>query len=193
MSDERDTPAVERVRADLGRLGDDTASAPEVPPPVTERVVSALRAAPSPQRRRRAVVRVSAAVGTAAALAATVLGTVVLTRSELSRHPPAQHLTSEPPPARIPLSDAEIIGLLTRPPDLGPLGDPRRLSSCVSGLGYPAATQVLGSRQVEIRGEPAVLLLLPGNSPDSIAALAVRPNCSSADTGLLADTQVRRP
>ena len=37
------------------------------------------------------------------------------------------------------------------------------------------------------------LLILPGDTPGTAAALAVRPNCSSADTGLLADTTIRRP
>ena len=93
----------------------------------------------------------------------------------------------------VPLSDAEIVGLLTTPPDLGALDDARRRSSCLSGLGYPASDAVLGARRVDINGMPAVVLVLPGDTPDTVAALAVRPNCSSADTVLLADTRIRRP
>jgi hypothetical protein len=52
---------------------------------------------------------------------------------------------------------------------------------------------VLGARRVDINGMPAVVLVLPGDTPDTVAALAVRPNCSSVDTGLLADTRIRRP
>ena len=125
-----------------------------------------------------------------AALTATVLGTVMVLRSGGSGPgPSAPNL----PPATVPLSADEIVGLLTRPPDLGALADARRRSSCLSGLGYPASESLLGARQVEINGAPAVVLLLPGDAPDTVAALAVRPNCSSADTGLIADTQIRRP
>ncbi|HWS92539.1 MAG TPA: hypothetical protein VN306_08620, partial [Mycobacterium sp.] len=66
-------------------------------------------------------------------------------------------------------------------------------ASCVSGLGYPASTQVLGARPIEINARPGVLLVLPGDTPDNLAVFAVALNCSAADTGLLASTQVPRP
>jgi hypothetical protein len=153
--------------------------------------------APPPARAARwSPARFGAAVGVTAALTVAGVGTVMLLRSGDSApttRSSAQHLTTEPPPVTVPLSAAEIVGLLTRPPDLGALGDARRRSSCVSGLGYPASDAVLGGRQVDIGGAPAVVLLLPGDTPDTVAALAVRPNCSSADTGLIAETQIRRP
>jgi hypothetical protein len=136
------------------------------------------------------VVRMSAVVGVAAAVAAVVVGSVMLARSDMTGRTSAQHLAAEP---SVPLSDAEIVDLLKRPPELGVLSDPRRRASCLSGLGYSASAAVLGGQPVEIQGSPAILLVLPGESPDTVAALAVRPNCSSADTGLLADTQIRRP
>jgi hypothetical protein len=144
---------------------------------------------------RQRAVRFGAAAGLLAALAATGVGTVMLLRPGAS--PPAggtaaQHLP-EPPSVTVPLSDAEIVGLLTTPPDLGALDDARRRSSCLSGLGYPASDAVLGARRVDINGMPVVVLVLPGDTPDTVAALAVRPNCSSVDTGLLADTRIRRP
>jgi len=83
--------------------------------------------------------------------------------------------------------------LLNRGPDYGPLSDPPRRASCVSGLGYPASTQVLGARPIEINARPGVLLVLPGDTPDNLAVFAVALNCSAADTGLLASTQVPRP
>jgi len=132
--------------------------------------------------------RFAAVLGVAAALTAAGLGTAMLLRADEPTSAGGQ-----PPPAAVPLSDAEIVGLLTRAPDLGTLADPRRRSSCLSGLGYPAGAAVLGGRQVDINGTPTVVLVLPGDTPDTLAALAVRPNCSSADTGLLADTQIRRP
>lgn len=179
---------IDRLRAELARLGSDTA-APDVPPPVTERVLGALRVAP-PARRGRAV-RAGAAIGTAAVVAAAGVGTVMLAHSD-SSPPAAENLATQPPPVTVPLSDDEIRGLLGRSPDLGPLGDARRRASCLSGLGYPADS-VLGAQQVDVNGAPAVLLVLPGDTPDILAALAVRANCSAADTGLLADTSIRRP
>jgi hypothetical protein len=128
-----------------------------------------------------------------AALTATGLGTVMLFRSTGSPPTTAQHLPAEPPSVTVPLSDAQIVGLLTRPPDLGTLDDARRRASCLSGLGYPGSDTVLGARRVDVNGTPAVVLVLPGDTPDTVTALAVRPNCSSADTGLLADTRIRRP
>jgi hypothetical protein len=189
-----DSPAVERVRAELARLGADAASAPAVPPSVTDRVVSALRAASAHGSKRARAVRVGAVVGATAAIAATGLGTAMLVASHGSppARPEAQHLGAEPASV-IPLSDAQLAGLLSRPPDLGPLADSRRRSSCLSGLGYPGSAAVLGGAQVGIRGSAAVVLLLAGGTPDTIAVLAVRPNCSAADTGLVADTQIRRP
>jgi hypothetical protein len=52
---------------------------------------------------------------------------------------------------------------------------------------------VLGARPVDIAGHPAVLLLLPGDAPQALAALAVAPTCSSVNTGLSADRIVHRP
>jgi hypothetical protein len=51
---------------------------------------------------------------------------------------------------------------------------------------------VLGAQPVEINGLPAVLLVLPGDTPDALAVVVVSSNCSLADTGLLTDTVVRR-
>lgn len=110
-----------------------------------------------------------------------------------SSMPSAQHLTADPPEVTVPLSDDEIIGLIGRPPDFGPLAEARRRASCLSALGYPGPDSVLGARQVDINGVPAVVLVLVGDTPDIVAALAVRPNCNAADTGLLADTRIPRP
>jgi len=52
---------------------------------------------------------------------------------------------------------------------------------------------VLGARPVDMHGRPAVLMVLPGDTPKALVALVVEANCSSADTALLADTVVRRP
>ena len=47
--------------------------------------------------------------------------------------------------------------------------------------------------KVDMHGHPGVLLLLPADTPGTVRALVVEPNCSSAHTGLLANTLVTRP
>ncbi|ORV18642.1 hypothetical protein [Mycobacterium celatum] len=139
---------------------------------------------------------VAAAAGVAAVGVAVALGTAALV-SEPAPTPSsqitAQHITVSRPPAAIPLSDSQILALLDHPPDYGPLGDPQRRGSCLTGLGYAASVRVLGAQPIEITGRPGVLLILPGDTPDTVAALAVAPTCSSANTGLLADRSVPRP
>ncbi|WP_416349018.1 hypothetical protein [Mycobacterium xenopi] len=198
--------ALNEVRRDLATLGADPASAPDIPPGVVARITAALRSATVPAGRAhpahavapqpRAARIIATAAGVGAAVAAIGLGTAALLRSPPP--PPGapttvQHITVSRPSATLPLAASEILELLDRAPDYGPLGDPVRRASCLTGLGYPGATGVLGARPVDVDGRPAVLLLLPADTADSVAALAVAPNCSAADTGLLANTVVRRP
>ncbi len=202
--------ALNQVRHDVAELGADAASAPDAPPHVVADIQAALRSAGDPasgsRARRRAAhstrpglpgPRVLAAVaGVAAALAAVVLGTAALVMAPApapSTPTTAQHITVSARPTVIPLSAEQILALLDHRPDYGPLRDAARRSSCLSGLGYPMSTQLLGAQPIEINGRPGVLLVLPGDTPDVLTAVAVGPNCSSADTGLLADTVVRRP
>lgn len=198
--------ALNRVRRDVAAVGADPASAPEPPPEVTARVSAALRSAgptsgrsPGPAHSARPRIRparvVAAAAGLCAALAGIGLGTAALIHAPTpmpSAEVTAEHITVSTPPMAIPLSRPEILGLLHRDPDYGPLGDPQRRASCLAGLGYPASTQVLGARTVDINARPGVLLVLPGDAPGILAVFAVAPNCSAADTGLLADTRIPR-
>ncbi|ETB25088.1 hypothetical protein O977_25835, partial [Mycobacterium avium subsp. paratuberculosis 10-5975] len=131
-----------------------------------------------------------------AALAAIGVGTVALLRTPApapSTPTDIEHITVSTPPMQIPLSRAEILGLLDRSPDFGPLSDPARRASCLTGLGYPASTPVLGARPVAINARPGVVLVIPGDSPHVLTVYAVSANCSAADTGLLANTEVPRP
>jgi hypothetical protein len=194
--------ALNQVRCDVATLGADSASAPDVPPEVTARISAALRsadqtAAAHSARPRLGPARVVAGVlGVGAVLAAVGVGTVALIRApEPAPSTPvtAEHITVSTPPMTIPLSQAEILGLLNRGPDYGPLGDPALRASCLSGLGYPASTQVLGARPVDINARPGVLLVLPGDTPENLSVFAVALNCNAADTGLLANTQIPRP
>lgn len=147
-------------------------------------------------RPRARPARVLAGVaGLGAVIAAVGVGTTAL----LNAPPPApstlktaELITVSTPPATIPLTQEQILDLLDLAPDFGPLAEPGRRASCLSGLGYPASTQVLGAKLVDINARPAVLLILGGDSPHELMAFAVAPNCSAADTGLLASTEISR-
>lgn len=198
--------ALNRVRREVAALGADPASPPDPPPQVTARVAEALRSAEPvgatpraahsarpPLRPARAI---AAVAGLGAALAAIGVGTVALLRTPApapSTPTDIERITVSTPPMQIPLSRAEILGLLDRGPDFGPLSDPARRASCLTGLGYPASTPVLGARPVAINARPGVVLVIPGDSPHVLTVYAVSANCSAADTGLLANTEVPRP
>jgi hypothetical protein len=132
-----------------------------------------------------AAVAVAAWLGTRALIAAPA--------STTSRPTTIEHITVSRPPQTIPLSDQQILALVDHEPAFGPLTEPRRRASCLSGLGYPANAQVLGARPIDIAGHPAVLLVLPGDAPGDVKALAVAPTCSAVNTGLSADRTVTRP
>ena len=137
-----------------------------------------------------------ALTGLTAVAVAAWLGTRALITAPApttSRPTTIEHITVSRPPQTIPLSDQQILALVDHEPDFGPLTDPRRRASCLSGLGYPANARVLGARPIDIAGHPAILLVLPGDAPGDVKALAVAPTCSAANTGLSADRIVTRP
>ena len=190
--------ALNRVRGDVAALSSDGSSAPEVDPAVVNRIGAALRAQHAvrrgglPRSARLAVVL----TGLTAVAVAAWLGTRALITAPApttSRPTTIEHITVSRPPQTIPLSDQQILALLDHAPDFGPLTDPRRRASCLSGLGYPANARVLGARPIDIAGHPAVLLVLPGDAPGNVKAVAVAPTCSAANTGLSADRIVTRP
>ena len=200
--------ALNRVRRDIASLGADAASAPDVAPEVVEGIAATLRAERPRRgaahtvrpgrlpRPTRVAVGLAGLVGLAAAAVAAWLGTAALIAPPAptpSRPTTAEHITVSRPPLTIPLSDQQILALLDEKPDFGPLADPQHRTSCLAGLGYPANARILAARPVQIAGRPAVVLLLPADTPGAVAALAVAPNCSAVDTGLLADRIVNRP
>jgi len=200
--------ALNRVRRDIAHLGTDAASAPEVAPEGIDGIAAKLRAK-RPGRSRRGAAHTArpgrlprstrlaiALAGLAAAAVAAWLGTAALISPPTpmpSRPTTAEHITVSRPPMMIPLSDQQILALLDDKPDFGPLADPQRRTSCLTGLGYPANARVLGARPVQIAGRSAILLVFADDTPGTVTALAVAPNCSSVDTGLLADRHVHRP
>lgn len=82
--------------------------------------------------------------------------------------------------------------MVGRDPSFGPLTDLRRRSACLRALGY-GTEQVLGAEPMQIGSQQAVVLVLAGGSPDELIVFAVASSCSSADTGLIAETTVHRP
>ncbi|KWX65476.1 hypothetical protein [Mycobacterium sp. NAZ190054] len=190
------------VRRALERLGNDPDSAPEVPADVTARIAASLREAsrtgahtlsrPTLTRRQRA----GLAAGVTAVTAGLVVGAVMLVRDPgpvFPTGPTASLITVAGHADGFPLPDAELRALLGTAPDLGPLTDPRRRGSCLAGLGYAPTLEILGGRRLEISGQPAVVLLLPGATPAEISAVAVPAACDAARTAVLAETVVARP
>jgi hypothetical protein len=212
---ERMLRALNQVRRDVAAIGADPATAPDPPPEVMGRISAVLRSTDPPsggssggahlaRPHIRAVTVIAGVAGLCALIAAIAVGTVALVNSPApapSTPTTAEHITVSASPMVIPLSPAQILALLGRRPDFGPpqgplsspLSDPPRLASCLSGLGYPASTPVLGAQPIDINARPGVLLVLPGDTPNNLAVFAVALSCSAADTGLLADTQIPRP
>jgi hypothetical protein len=200
--------ALNRVRSAVAAVGADPASAPDPPPAVTARISAALRsasgsstggAAHSARPHTRPARLIAGVAGACAVVAAIGLGTAALVNAPTpmpSTQITAEHITVSTPPMAIPLSQAQLLGLLDRSPDYGPppgpLNDPARRASCLTGLGYPASTRVFGAQPIEINARPGVVLVLPGDTPDSLVVFAVALNCSAADTGLLVSTQIPR-
>lgn len=101
----------------------------------------------------------------------------------------ANPMTAAP---RVPLPAGEVLALTASPAQLGPLTDPQRRAACLDSLGYPAATPVLGARQLDVTGRPALVLVLPGRQPAELVAVAVRPGCGESGTAEIARTTVSR-
>jgi hypothetical protein len=188
--------ALDRVRRDLTDLGNDEASAPEVPAAVT---APPHRPTGQPAHSVRHTPRwqlVGLMAGVTAAVVGAVVGGLMLARYPAptrSAGPTAESITVSRAATDLPLSDPQIVGLLSHSPDYGPLADPQQRASCLAGLGYSAATPVLGAQRVDMGGQPAVLMVLAADTPRKLLALVVEPDCNSVHTGLLANTLVTRP
>jgi hypothetical protein len=197
--------ALNQVRNDLADAGGDLSSTPEPPPAVVARISTALRASGAAHSARPPMSRARLAAviaGLCALIAAVGVGTAALLNAPPpapDTSPDAQHITVPEPTSRstpaILLSNAQLLELLGQAPDYGAHGaleDPARRASCLRGLGYPPSASVLGARPFEVNGRPAVLLVLPADTPNDLAVYAVALNCSAVDTGLMASTQVPR-
>ncbi|OMC05114.1 hypothetical protein [Mycolicibacterium fortuitum] len=191
--------ALDRVRRDLAELGQDTASAPPVPPEVSARLSEALRAEPPPAGHPRRWKSIAAVAGAGAAVVAAVVGGLVLMRptdQAASTLTSLGKITVSPPRGAIGLSESQMQRLLSVPPDLGPLNDPGRRAACLSALGYPSGVRVLGARPMDVAGRPGVLVLVPPRAPEptgTIDAVVLPTDCDAAHAGSLADTVIKRP
>ncbi|MDH6195623.1 hypothetical protein M2272_002263 [Mycobacterium frederiksbergense] len=187
--------ALDQVRRDLAELGQDADSAPPVPAEVTARITEVLRAEPGlPSARRWRLV--AAAVGGCAVVVAAVLGVSMLLRPPgpaRSTMTSLGQITVSPPRSAIGLSESQLLDLLSVPPELGPLADPRHRTACLAALGYPSGVRILGARPLDVAGSRGVLVLLPADTPDTVVALVVAADCDAGHAGLLADTMVKRP
>lgn len=166
---------------------------PETPANRVTGLVGASRAAHGVRPGNGSLRLAAALAGAAAALAAAGFGTAALVGSPgpaTSTLTTARHITVTTPV--VPLSGPQIAALVGHPPDYGPLRDPVRRASCLTGLGYPATTAVLGARPITVEGRTGVLLVLAGDTGATLVAVAVAPGCSAADTGLLAQTTIAR-
>ena len=194
--------ALNRVRTDLAAAGADSTSIPDAPPALDTappRSSGAAHSARPPIRPGRLIAGIA---GLGALVVAIGLGTSALLNEPSptsSTQATADHITvpgpAAGPTAAIPLSHAQILELLNHSPDYGTHGaleEPPRRASCLRGLGYPTSTSVLGARPIEVNSRPAVLLVLPGDTPQDVAVFAVGLNCSAVDTGLLASTRIPR-
>jgi len=177
--------------------------APDVPATVTTGLSAALRTAPHPGSpaggehtvSRPRLTRAQWAgliIGVCAMATAVALGALILTQDPgpaFPAGPTADKITVERTASSgFPLSDAELRAALTQQHDLGPLADPARRASCLTGLGYSPELAVLGGRRLEVSGRPGVLLLVPAGPPDQINAVVVEPACNATRTRLLAKT-----
>jgi hypothetical protein len=189
MDTGHDDAAIERVRRELALLGRDHASAPEVPAEVTARIDAALRSGPAhgiPRPRLRRWQVAALVIGLAGAVVGVALAASMLLRTpapSFPAGPTAQSITVSRP--AFPLDSAQVLALTTTAPDFGPLSDSR---GCLAALDRPL--QVLGARPLDGRG---VVLVVAGETADSVVALLVAPDCGAAHPGLLTDTLVRRP
>ncbi|WP_149446542.1 hypothetical protein [Mycolicibacterium sp. P9-22] len=140
--------------------------------------------------------RVAACTGALAAVLALGIGLFTLSTGDDTTSPgpvgppetSARHLTARP--SAMPLSNPQILQLLQRPPDLGPLDYPK---PCLNSLDQPAGTRILGATPVSLGARAAVLLVLPAPDPSSLIAVVVAPDCPAGGTGVLARTVLARP
>jgi hypothetical protein len=132
--------------------------------------------------------RFSTAVGVVAAVAAVVVGVVLLPPHRAADAPQvtAEPTTSATNPA-LPLDNPNSAQYLQAigSKDPGALGDPARMSACLAANGLDPDKPLLGSKQITLNGEPGILLLTGGKEPGQITALVVGESCGQDGPALI--------
>ncbi len=204
--------ALNRVRRDIAALGADTSSAPDVAPAAVDRIGAALRAeqpanrsGPAPARRsyrppgslpRSARVAVAAA-GLAAVAAAVWLGTAALITApgidaeQADHHRTHHRLAPAGRRFRCRINRSSPCSTRSRTSARSPTRNVAHHAWRAWAIRQrPGARRPPGRDQPDARPS---CWCCPATRPTRVAALAVAPTCSSADTGLLADRIVHRP
>lgn len=197
--------ALDLVRHDLARLGSDAMAAEHLPDPpadVTARLSAALAAATPPGGRashaaRRSVASprtVALVIGGLSALAAVGIGVTAL-RDTAPPTPAAgataDRITVSRPSVDFPVPRTELLAMLDRPADLSGLSDPAQRAACLSALGRGGSAAVLGADNVDVGGQPAIVVVL-GDGNGTMTALVVAPTCNATDPGVIAETVLVR-
>ena len=151
------------------------------PAAVTARVGAALHAQPphdgqAGRRIRSAHLRwqlVALVAGVGAAVMGVVLGGLMLAREPAptrSSRPTAKQHHGVAAANRAPAAGAaDRRPAVPQPPTTARSRTPQRRASCLSGLGYSVGdTRCSGARPLDMHGQPAVLMLLPGDTPEAV-------------------------
>ncbi|BDH59858.1 hypothetical protein [Tsukamurella sp. PLM1] len=147
----------DRTYAEWSAPGGET----DVSPLADRRIAAALRGAPSPARPRR-LLRYGLTAGAAAVTVVAV--TVALSTVE--------------EPAAEPETDV-LLAAATPGGQRGPFADGAALTRCLDAAAVPADRRtLLGAGPVDVRGDPATVLLLPGAALGDLRVLAVTPACA---------------
>jgi hypothetical protein len=189
--------ALDRVSDELKALGRDHSVATTIPHDVAERLDKVLNLASEGQvatvhqlSSRRRWVRAGGAAAALVAAAAVVFAVVVLRAPESDT--PVQAQPTPQPTETLDLGDdlssVSLRSVIGRHDVPAILAD--NLAGCLTANGLSGKAPVLGSAPVRLRGQDAVVLLVPGTPPPHIKALVVGAGCKEGDAQLLASRDI---
>lgn len=136
----------------------------DVSPLAVHRIEAALRAAPAPTLPRR---RLRYGLAATAAAVGVLAGAVALSTVE--------------EPSTMP-EPAVLLAAASPGGDRGPFADGAALARCLDAAAVaPGGRTLLGAGSMDLRGEPATVLLLPGGRLGDLRVLAVTPSCAQGD------------
>lgn len=207
--------ALDQVSADLSALRHSEQIIHSVPDDVAARLEAALEHAPPPESGENAQVHslaaerakragrsrqprgrwIAAAAAAVAVVAATGITATVM-RGTGDNPGPDQPIagpstsaavTSVAPPEPE-LTGPGLLTVIGRNDVTGPLADRAALTECLRAAGFNRT--ILGSRDGNYQGGPAVLALIAGPRPPGITAVFVVPDCSATNPKVLGHTDI---